>query len=145
MRTLQRLKISNFKSIRLQELHFHPLNIFIGGNGSGKSNLIGIFRFLKEIVNRNLAGFTKVKGGADSLLHYGRKRSPAMEVLVEFGEGRYANKFDVILVGTDEDTLFIRSETVYYQDKAKYPDKPYDMPVGSSQNESRLLDIRSQE
>ena len=51
MRTLQRLKITNFKSIREQELRLLPLNVFIGGNGSGKSNLINVFRFLKEIVD----------------------------------------------------------------------------------------------
>jgi predicted ATPase len=144
MRTLQRLKISNFKSIRSQELQLQPLNVFIGGNGSGKSNLIGVFRFLKEIVNRNLAGFTQVKGGADSLLHYGRKRSPDMEVFVELGEGRFANKYDVTLAGTDEDTLFIRSETAYYHDKFKYPNKPYDLPVGSSLRESRLIERKNE-
>lgn len=144
MRILQRLKISNFKSIRSQELTLHPLNVFIGGNGSGKSNLIGVFRFLKEIVNRNLAAYTQVKGGADSLLHYGRKRSPEMEIFVEFGEGRFANKYEVKLSGTEEDTLFIRFETAYYHDKVKYPDKPYDMPVGSSRSESRLIDLKNE-
>ena len=34
MRTLQRLKVTNFKSIREQELLLRPLNVFIGGNGS---------------------------------------------------------------------------------------------------------------
>ena len=67
MRTLQRLKVTNFKSIREQELRLRPLNIFIGGNGSGKSNLVGVFRFLKEIVGQNLSGYTQMKGGADSL------------------------------------------------------------------------------
>ncbi len=144
MRILQRLKISNFKSIRSQELQLHPLNVFIGGNGSGKSNLIGVFRFLKEIVNRNLAGYTQVKGGADSLLHYGRKRSKEMEIFVEFGEGRFADKYEVRLSGTDEDTLFIRSETAYYHDEVKYPDEPYEMPVGSSRSESRLIDRKKE-
>ena len=44
--------IRNFKSIRDQTLKLGPLNIFIGGNGSGKSNLIEVFRFLHEIVDQ---------------------------------------------------------------------------------------------
>jgi ABC-type uncharacterized transport system ATPase subunit len=47
MRTLQRPTVTNFKSIREQELLLQTLNVFIGGNGSGKSNLIDVFRFLK--------------------------------------------------------------------------------------------------
>jgi len=58
MRTLEKLTIKNFKSIREQTLALGPLNVFIGGNGAGKSNLIEVFRFLREIVNQNLAGYT---------------------------------------------------------------------------------------
>ena len=87
MRTLEKLTIKNFKSIREQTLALGRLNVFIGGNGAGKSNLIGVFRFLREIVNQNLAGYTGIKGGADSLLYFGRKRSPEMSFRLEFGEG----------------------------------------------------------
>lgn len=55
MRTLETLAIRNFKSIRDQTLRLGALNIFIGGNGSGKSNLIEVFRFLREIVEQRLA------------------------------------------------------------------------------------------
>jgi len=46
MGKLHKLHIQGFKSIRDQELEFGSLNVFIGGNGAGKSNLIGIFHFL---------------------------------------------------------------------------------------------------
>ena len=111
MRTLQRIKIRNFKSIREQELRLQPLNIFIGGNGSGKSNLIQVFHFLKEIVNQNLAGYTLTKGGADSLLYYGRKQSQEIEFDLEFGAGSYLNAYNVLLIGTDDDSLIIKTET----------------------------------
>ena len=78
MRTLKKLTIKNFKSIRQQTIEPGLLNIFIGGNGVGKSNLIEVFRFLREIVNQNLAGYTAQKGGADKLLHFGRKKSSQM-------------------------------------------------------------------
>jgi predicted ATPase len=68
---------------------------FIGGNGAGKSNLIEAFRFLREIVNQNLAGYTALKGGADKLLYFGRKRSPEMEMFLEFVEGDISNAYDV--------------------------------------------------
>src|SRR5438105_3251307 len=107
MRTLEKLTIKNFKSIREQALELGRLNVFIGANGAGKSNLIEVFRFLREIVNQNLAGYTGMKGGADALLYFGRKRSPQMSFRLEFGEGDTSNAYSVDLRATDEDSLMI--------------------------------------
>jgi predicted ATPase len=140
MRTLQRLAVTNFKSIRKQELLLQPLNVFIGANGSGKSNLIDVFRFLKEIVDQNLSGFIQIKGGADSLLYYGRKRSPEMELDVEFGEGRTTNGYTVRLAGTHDDSLFISQEIASYHKKDNYP-QPYTRIVASGARESNLRKV----
>ena len=51
--SLDRLTIKGFKSIReLKDFELRDLNIFIGGNGSGKSNLIEFFRMLRNIIGR---------------------------------------------------------------------------------------------
>jgi predicted ATPase len=137
MRTLEKLTIKGFKSIREQTLALGPLNVFIGGNGVGKSNLIGTFRFLREIVNQNLAGYVLTKGGADTLLHFGRKRSPEMSFRLEFGEGETSNAYFVSLRGTDEDSLIVASETAYYHERKKYP-HPYHYSVAAMVRESLL-------
>ena len=137
MRILDHLTIKGFKSIREQNLSLRPLNIFIGGNGSGKSNLIQVFRFLKEIVNQNLANYTAIKGGADTLLHFGRKRTPEMEFFLEFGGEAASNSYRVFLTGTDDDSLIIGREVAYYHEKNIYP-RPYNYPVTSGTRESRL-------
>jgi predicted ATPase len=138
MRKLEKLTIKNFKSIREQTLALGPLNIFIGGNGSGKSNLIQVFKFLREILNQNLAGYTATKGGADTLLYFGRKRSLEMEFFLEFAEGHTSNAYDVKLRGADDDSLIISSEVAFYQNKQTHPHKPYDRPITSYAKESRL-------
>ena len=117
MHKLEKFTIKNFKSIREQTLEIGSLNIFIGGNGSGKSNLIEVFRFLREIVNKNLAGYTGLKGGADTLLYFGRKKSPEMEIFLEFGEGDTSNAYKVKIRGSDDDSLMILSETAFYHEK----------------------------
>jgi predicted ATPase len=137
MRTLEKLTIKNFKSIREQTLALGRLNVFIGGNGAGKSNLIGVFRFLREIVNQNLAGYTGIKGGADSLLYFGRKKSPEMSFFLEFSEGDTANAYLVKLQGTNDDSLTISEETAFYHERKRFP-KPYDKPVSSFSKESKL-------
>jgi predicted ATPase len=138
MRALEKLTIKNFKSIREQTLNLGQLNIFIGGNGSGKSNLIQIFKFLREILNQNLAGYTATKGGADTLLYFGRKRSPEMEFFLEFVEGKTSNAYKVTLQGTDDDALIVGKDVAYYHDKVLYPKKPYDHAISTFSKESRL-------
>ena len=49
---LDRIEVSNFKSIRSMQLDLLPLNVIIGPNGAGKSNLIGAFRLLEDILQK---------------------------------------------------------------------------------------------
>jgi predicted ATPase len=137
MRTLEKLTIKNFKSIREQTLLLGRLNIFIGGNGVGKSNLIAAFRFLREIVNQNLAGYTGTKGGADTLLYFGRKQSPEMSFRLEFGEGNIGNAYFVKLQPTDDDGFMIADETAYYHERDKHPG-PFIKGITSFSKESKL-------
>ncbi len=137
MRTLEQLTVKRFKSIRDQTLALGHLNVFIGGNGSGKSNLIEVFRFLKEIVSQNLAGYTAKKGGADTLLHFGRKRSPNMELFLKFGEGATTNAYNISLNSTDQDRLVVGNEVAFYHEKERFAN-PYDYPVTSNTKESEL-------
>lgn len=141
MRTLEKLTIKNFKSIREQTLVLGNLNVFIGGNGSGKSNLIQVFRCLREIVNQGLALYTATKGGANTLLYFGRQRSPEMSFRLEFSEGDSANAYSVRLQAADDDSLFIANETAFYHERSKYP-KPYDLPIASASKESKLKTTR---
>lgn len=138
MRQLEKLSIENYKSIRQQTLELGKLNVFIGGNGSGKSNLISVFRFLREIVTQNLQGYTAVKGGADALLHLGQKRSRSMSFKLDFVAGEVANSYRVSLTPKTDDSLLIVSEKAYYHDRRKYPEKPFDLPVSALSKESRL-------
>lgn len=140
MRRLESLTVRNFKSIREQTLRLDALNVFIGGNGSGKSNLIEVFRFLREVVNQNLAGYTGKKGGADALLYFGRKTSRSMELQVSFCDSpRFVNGYRVFFTGTDDDDLLITSESAHYHDRERYP-HPFNLPIAISVRESRLRD-----
>jgi len=141
MRTLETLTIRNFKSIRDQTLKLGPLNVFIGGNGSGKSNLIEVFRFLRAIVDQKLAEYTAIKGGADSLLHFGRRQSPDMFFSLGFGEMNTAHRYEIKLLGTDDDELVIAEESAFSHEKYRYVlEELQPSPVFSK--ESRLKERR---
>lgn len=144
MRTLEKLTIRNFKSIREQTLELGRLNVFIGGNGAGKSNLIQVFRFLKEIVNQNLAQYTGARGGADTLLHHGRKKSTELSLRLEFSETKdFSHAYFVKLMGTAEDDFWLAEETTYFHDRKKYS-RPYEHSVPRGRKESGLREDHHQ-
>ena len=47
---IKRLKIRNFKSYRDAEFEFGKVNVVVGPNGSGKTNLVDAFSFLKQLI-----------------------------------------------------------------------------------------------
>ena len=53
--TIKKLTIEGFKSIRkLEGFELRSLNVLIGANGAGKSNFIGFFRLLRELIEQRL-------------------------------------------------------------------------------------------
>jgi predicted ATPase len=46
---ITRLQVRNFKSLREIDLSLGPLNVLVGPNMSGKSNILDVFRFLHEV------------------------------------------------------------------------------------------------
>lgn len=68
MKTLRKVTVDGFKSIEHAEVELGDLNVVIGANGSGKSNLIGVFRLLDRVLSRNLQVY--VASEPDRLLHH---------------------------------------------------------------------------
>ena len=72
---IKSIEIENFKSIRNSgTIELKDINVLIGANGSGKSNFIEFFNFLKNIVNEKLRLYVS-KNGIDNILYFGRKKS----------------------------------------------------------------------
>ena len=61
---LSRIRVRGFRSIRDLDLPLAQLNILIGANGSGKSNLIGLFHLLSYLVTGSLRLYTSRQGDA---------------------------------------------------------------------------------
>ena len=45
---MNKIDINGYKSIKELKLKLQPINILIGANGSGKSNFLSFFDFLKH-------------------------------------------------------------------------------------------------
>lgn len=70
---LKKLTIHGFKSIERQTIELGALNVLIGANGSGKSNLLSALSFFRASALGDLDVLVKQLGGADRLLFHGKK------------------------------------------------------------------------
>ena len=132
MPALDKIRIAGYKSIRDQEVELGPLNVLIGANGAGKSNFIGAFHLLHQIVHHNLQVSVAQAGGADQLLHFGRKTTGELELHLWFGANAYRCK----LLPTAGDALVFGDETAYFHG-AGY-ERPYEQSLGSGHKETEL-------
>lgn len=87
MSAIETLTINGFKSLgKLRDFPLHQLNVLIGANGSGKSNFLEAFEFMRLFVLdiRRTGEYVQRAGGADRLLHFGAKTTPQMSFEVKF-------------------------------------------------------------
>ena len=82
---LDSLEVEGYKSIRSAKVELGAINVLIGANGSGKSNLVGLFGLLADLADRRLQLHVARQGGADALLHFGAKKTPVMGFSLRFG------------------------------------------------------------
>lgn len=126
---MKRIEIKGYKSIRELNISLRSINIFIGANGSGKSNFLSFFDFLKQIYNRNLQEFVALKG-IDTFLHKGDKITDEISTFLSF-EG--TNGYSFTLKKGDAGLIFTK-EGMWYSN----PYYPNPMDIASFGNESSL-------
>lgn len=51
---LDRIELSGFKSIRQMDLELGRLNVLIGANGAGKSNLVSFFKLNNYLMSNSM-------------------------------------------------------------------------------------------
>ncbi|NJL77254.1 MAG: AAA family ATPase [Saprospiraceae bacterium] len=63
MRIIEEIALYNFKSFRDTKIAFSDLNVLVGANASGKSNLLSAFKFLNHIYLHDLKTAVQLHGG----------------------------------------------------------------------------------
>jgi len=68
---ISRVRIRNYKSIAVCDVHLGRLSVLVGRNGSGKSNFLDALRFIADGLQTSLDHAIKSRGGIDDV----RRRS----------------------------------------------------------------------
>lgn len=135
MNRLDKIKVEGFKSISSTVLDIKPINVLIGGNGSGKSNFIEAFTLLRKIAEGSLVRYVKINDGADRLLHFGTKSTREIRLHIFFNSG--VNQYEISLEPTPSNGLVPVDEYAYFWNKEKY-EEPYEQGFESSGGEAGI-------
>lgn len=124
MARLEKLSVKGFTSIRsLEDFPLADSNILIGANGSGKSNFLELFKFIRafaklplpKLNHADVKSYVLDAGTATDLLYKGKDSAQHIDITLHFGEIVYCFS----LVPTQDDLLRIESERI--QDSSDGP------------------------
>ncbi|QEK51033.1 AAA family ATPase [Pedobacter aquae] len=131
---ITKIEIEGYKSIKHLSINLLPINILLGGNGVGKSNFISLFTLIRNIYNRNLENYVLTKGGADSLLHFGKKNTKEINIDIYFGTAlRAENRFILGLQSGNNDNLFIKYTKTAFNSYDRWHIQDFETNVKESQ------------
>ncbi len=146
---LEKLTIRGFKSIQsLDGLELRPINLLIGGNGAGKSNLIEFFKMLRAMMGFRLAEFgdykptlsrfLENKGGIGNFLFGGLQRTREISAELMFNGARNGYRFAIS--PTAEGGFALVKDDFYY-DGQGYKPTYWEMGRGAPSNQESSLPI----
>ena len=136
MAMLRRVILNGFKSIKTMDIELRDLNVLIGANGAGKSNLISFFKMLNEMMAGRLQQYIGTSGRAQSLLHFGPRVTPQMEASLAFEVDNGLDTYTMRLFHAAGDTLIFAEETLSFLQKGY--STPQTVPLGSGHQETRI-------
>lgn len=103
------ISIKGYKSFKDITLPLNRINMLIGSNGSGKSNLLSLFELLGASYDGQLARFVAQYGGVDKLFHKGRKTTDRISVTLLDGKNSY-----ILNLMDSDGHLIVESEKLGY-------------------------------
>jgi predicted ATPase len=123
MHQLETLNLHGFRSIKqLENFTLAPITVLVGANGSGKSNLIGLFRMMNYVMQRGLQTFLQDGGGASNFLHFGPARTRFLSANLTFRSDAGLNTYRCELTFAAVDRLmFVHEEVQFQRNGANYP------------------------
>jgi predicted ATPase len=138
---LREVTIKGYKSIAFDNpvtLKLGDVSILLGANGAGKSNIISFFKMLSYMMSKSFSRYVEMVGTANSLLHYGAKKTPLMSGILKFADKNSVDTYMFSLANAAPDRLIITEESINWHRKGN--SKPYEVSLEPNFKESSLVE-----
>lgn len=118
---LDRLEIEGFASIVDGAIQLGPLNVLVGANGAGKSNLVRALELLGRVVDEDLRVHVARSGGASALVN-ASMAAPRIRLSLRGRAGDEETGYDAVLAPGPEQDLF------FVEERISFGRPPHDSP-----------------
>lgn len=139
---LTHIEVKGYKSISASVplcLDFGDINILLGANGAGKSNIVGFFKMLGYMMSGSLQMYVAQAGTNQTFLHYGAKVTPCITASLRFENYNMYDLYTFSLTHAVPNRLIINAEEVEWGEK-KTGRRPCRKVVVSDYNETGLAE-----
>ncbi len=143
MKLISHLHVEGFRSIHYADIPLRPLNVLIGANGAGKSNLIDFFRMLNYALSKGFQDpYQRERGPASAILHYdGSRTAGVIRAELSFKTEVGINTYRFTLADSQGDRLtFTKEEVQFHKDGYAQP-APAVPLIQAPSNESGLTEL----
>lgn len=139
--TIESVHIRGFRSLANVEVDDIPkAAVFIGANGSGKSNFIRFFEMMSWMIrSRKLAEFVEKHGGADDQLFGGNRVTSRIEAEIRMRTDQGRNDYRFKLSHGDPDRFFFSEEKFRFNRKDRAGEATW-QPLGSAHEEAKIVE-----
>ena len=120
---LRSIRVEGFRSLRLVELEVRPINVLIGANGSGKTNLLDVFSMLAAIRQGTLRRWVALAGGAGDIVHFGADKTDELSIALSFDDD-LGHQYELTLSVASNDGL-----VPTWEGAGRYVDDSGDMDI----------------
>lgn len=118
MLRLREIEIAGYRSFKQARVPLRSMNLLLGGNSAGKSNLLSVFTLLYEASEGRLQEYVARQGGASRLLRHGAKTTSRIELRLHFDyQSEEAGPpqdltYSLELTATEGDRLMVSKESM---------------------------------
>ena len=137
MPRLKNVKIEGFRSIKQMDLELKPINVCIGANGAGKSNLIAFFKMMNELMGERLQQYIATTGRATGNLYFGPRITPQFKAAMEFEADNGTDLYRVRMFHAAGDSLIFAEELASFHQIGCV--RPVEISLGSGHQEGKIV------
>jgi predicted ATPase len=121
---LKRIHIQHFKSVGNEDIRLGDLTIFVGTNGSGKSNIIDAISFLREAAEFGLDRAFSVRHGVESVRQWSPTKPYNISLTLAFKDENFRGSYN-LSVASARGLFSVRHEDLETQEITIFED--YDL------------------
>ena len=138
---IESVQIKGFRSLADVNISGLPqAAVFIGANGSGKSNFVRFFEMLSWMLrSRRLEEFISRQGGADDQLFGGNSQTPRINAEVTMRTSRGSNGYRFALAHANPDRFLFTQEEIRFS-SGVYDSEAHWQSLGSGHLEANIVE-----